>query len=347
MKFITSINKIRNLLFLILPLLLLSSGNSLAGSDGFSPFVESFPNGKIDWDSGYFYGTGIGYPHMNKGSKARALKVAQAGALSAILQVASRLRVDDKQTLKDMEREKLIVQIKGLILYEPHEREFIKKGVSPHYRVTYRAPMKGVKGLTKKLLTTLKSTPSSWQNFPEKRDMGESDESLPWLVLDARGLERGSPVNPALFPKIMTEKGETVYDLRGVEEGALVERGMARYVVSDRDHDELLMLGGRPFHLMDLFSPPTVWAEEKRKRKKRGKYIITNVKQVAGLKKTNLVISEGDARDLKKEDASSKILKQCRVIVIVSSPLGGIEGKREGIRNRLSSIEYWQLKIDD
>jgi hypothetical protein len=53
---------------------------------------------------------------------------------------------------------------------------------------------------------------------------------------------------------------------------------------------------------------------------------VTNVKQIQGLKKTNLIISEGDAKRLKQEDSSSKILKQCRVIVVVSSSVGGIEG---------------------
>ena len=330
--------KINPFFLLLLVSVIFSPGSSPAGSKLFSPFVESFPNGKIDWDNGYFYGTGIGYPHLNKGSKARALKVAQAGALSAILQVASRLRVDDRQTLRDLAGENAVIRIKGLVRYEPHERIYIKKGEKPYYRVTYRAPMKGVKGLTKQLLNTLKSTSSSWKEFPEKGDMEDRDESLPWLVLDARGLERLSPVNPALFPKIITESGETVYDLTGVDEGALIGRGMARYVVSGKGRDELLSAGGRTFRLTDLFSPAAVFAEEKHRRKRRRKYIVTNVKQVEGLRKTNLVISEGDARTLRKADASSKILRQCRVIVIVSSPLGGIEGKWDDLRNAVGFV---------
>ena len=260
------------------------------------------------------------------------MKVAQASALSAILQVASGLRVDDRHTLSDLEREKVIIQIRGLIHYEPYERKFIKETNHPFYRVTYRAPMRGVKGLTRKLLTNLRSRPESGSDFTDQELIDE--DAAPWLILDARGIEDGSTVRPALFPRIVTEHGETLYDLNTVEEGALVKRGMARYVVCDKDHEELGFIPDqRPlFSLRHLFSPRIARAEEKPKRKKRQKFIIKNVTQAEGLMKTNLVISERDAMDIKKEDVSSKILKNCRVVVIVSSSLGGIEGKREEIR---------------
>jgi len=51
------------------------------------------------------------------------------------------------------------------------------------------------------------------------------------------------------------------------------------------------------------------------------------LRQAQGLMKTNLVISEADAKEIQKENASSQILKKCRVIVVVSASLGGIEGR--------------------
>jgi hypothetical protein len=44
------------------------------------------------------------------------------------------------------------------------------------------------------------------------------------------------------------------------------------------------------------------------------------------LAKTNLLVNAEDAKALQVEDASSQILKKCRVVVIVSSPVGGVEG---------------------
>jgi hypothetical protein len=69
------------------------------------------------------------------------------------------------------------------------------------------------------------------------------------------------------------------------------------------------------------------WAQDGRKRKKRGSFVIAGAQQAQGLRKTNLIISEKDARKIRAEDASSDILKECRVIVVVSGTVGGIEGK--------------------
>jgi hypothetical protein len=317
----------RIIIFLLISLFLAST--VYAESPKFQSFIEHFPKGKIDWEKGYFYGEGIGYPHQNDSSKAKALKVAQAEALSAILQVASKLRVDDQNTLADLEKEKAIIRIKALVHYEPFKREFISEKGHPFFRVTYRAPLTGIKGLTKQLLTHLRSKPPPWQDFPKPGHPELDDDSLPWLILDARGLEPQVQVQPAIFPKVVSESGETVYQVSQVEEDALVERGMARYVVSDESQEELTTGSiRRPLAwLLKLIFPDSVYAQEKEKRKKRGLYVVKDVKRAEGLMKTNLVISEGDALSIKAEDASSQVLKKCRVIVVVSSAVGGVEGR--------------------
>jgi hypothetical protein len=320
----------RKSLFALFPFLLfcLFCALTWAESTKFLPFIERFPTGKVDWENGYFYGTGLGYPHLNDGSKARAMKVAQAQALSAILQVAAGLRVDDRRVLADLEKERVVIQIKALIQYEPFEQEFIQKDREPFYRVTYRAPMRGVTGLTKKLLPYLRSPSPSWEQPTEKGAAEASDDEAPWLVLDARRLSPDSQIQPALFPKIMTEKGEVLFDLNTVEEDALARRSMARYVVTDKSREEIIasLLPEGPTALLGLLGPSWAMAEEKADRKRQRKYVIKDVTQVEGLMKTNLVISEADAKEIREEDASSQILKKCRVIVAVSSSLGGIEG---------------------
>lgn len=323
-----TICNLRRILFLFFCALLLIRPTARAEGESFSPLIEVYPNGKTDWGEGCFYGTGKGYPHLNGGSRARALRTAQAGALSAILQVAMRIRVDEGRTLQDLARERGLIRLEGLVFYEPFDRKFIERGDKPHYRVTYRAPMRGVKGLTKKILPHLMTVPPGPPESlqPESDDL--SGDAGPWLLLDARGLPPGSAANPALFPRILSETGETVSDLNTVEEGALIRRGMAQYVVSDRDPRKT-GFGPRDRRaglLERLLFPSAAWAEEKKRRKKRGRYIVAEVKGAEGLMKTNLVISESDAKELRKEDASNRILRQCRVLVVVSSSLGGIEG---------------------
>ena len=301
-----------------------------ASDKGFFSYIEQLPSGNIDWNEGYFYGIGLGYPHLNDGSKAKALRVAQAGALSAILQVASKVRVDDTHLLKDLVREKLIIQIKGLVRYEPYKREFIRKKPHSFYKVVYRAPLSGVEGLTTRLLNQLRTQSSSWKDLPQPGRSGDVDDSSrPWLVLDARGLEKQAPVQPAIFPKIVTEKGETLYEANKVDEEALKKRGMAKYVVSDKSREDLASCPAQPpwDWLLDLVAPCAAQAQERQRRKRRGQYIVKDVQGVQGLMKTNVIISESDAKSIRKEDASNQILKKCRVIVIASSSLGGIEGK--------------------
>ena len=317
----------KRFLFALLLVFTLLCAGTLASTAKFQPFIERFPEGKVDWDAGYFYGTGIGYPHLNDNSKAKALKVAESKALSAILQVASGLRVDDRRTLADLQREKTVIQIRALIRYEPHEQQFVQRGKTPFYRVTYRAPMKGVQGLTRNLLHYVRSGRSSGEDEIKTEPPGD-EEGATWLVLDARGFSRQSPVQPALFPKILTQNGEALLDLNLAEEGALVQRGMARYVVSDKSREEILsrLEQEGPVNLARLLGPSWALAQEKGERKRQGKVIVKDVTQIQGLMKTNLVISEADAREIRDEDASSQILKKCRVIVVVSSSLGGIEG---------------------
>ncbi len=302
----------------------------LAADRDFSSFVEYLPQGKIDWDNGYFYGIGRGFPHLNQGSRARALRVAQAEALSSILKVASGLRMDDSNTLAQLRQKKVIIQLKGLVLYEPYERTFKERGDEPCFEVTYRAKMTGVKGLTSRFLEQVKGKTTSWNKFPKPKSPFFEDPSMPWLLLDARGLENQGSVKPAVFPEVISEKGEPVYELSNVNEEALVKRGMARYVVSGKSREELLSSSNmlRFARVMRILSVPSVEAAEKKRRKRRETYIISDAKEATGLMKTNLVISERDAKRLKQEDAASQILSQCRVMVIVSESLGGIEGER-------------------
>lgn len=311
-------------------LIILITTPTLASGRDFSSFVEYLPQGKIDWDNGYFYGIGRGYPHLNSGSRAKALRVAQADALSSILKVASGLRMDDSNTLAQLEQKEVVIQLKALVLYEPYEKKFKKEGDKSCFEVTYRAKMTGVKGLTARFLEQVKGRSTSWHKFPKPKAQILEDPSMPWLLLDARGLESQGPVNPAVFPEVISEKGETLYELSKVNEEALVKRGMARYVVTGKSREELLSGSNmlRFARVMKILSVPSAEASEKKRRKRRGTYIISDAKEATGLMKTNLVISERDAKRLKKEDAASQILSQCRVMVIVSESLGGIEGER-------------------
>lgn len=308
----------------------------------FDSYVESMPEGRIDWDQGVVYGVGKGYLHQNQGSRAKALRAGQALALQSILKVAAGVRLDDRDTLESLGASgRVEIRLSGLVRYEEHETEWVKGGDEPHVRVTYKAPLKGVEGLTRRLITTLRETPSAWDRFPvqEPPSTPAPGQQKPWLVVDARDLPPADRAQPALFPRIQTEDGRIVYDLDRVTEASLVERGMARYVVLDRRHDALVAAGPAFLsRLRALLSPSAVWAQDKKRRKRGDGYVITGAQAAEGLKKTNLVISEEDARRIRESDASSGMLKECRVIVIVSGTVGGIEGELHRAPTRYTQV---------
>ena len=304
----------------------------ISAEPDFNPLIEKHPDGWIDWDQGVIYGIGKGYLHLNDNSRNKALRAAKVLALQSILKVAAGIRLDDRETLETLGKGQVVIHLRGFIRFTEHQSIFKAQEPRPYHEVTLRAPLNGIEGLTSNLLQHLKSKPQMWQDFPIRNDRKlEEQEDQPWLVLDARPLSASANVQPALFPKIITPSGEVIYELKSVNAQALAQRGMARYVVSDTPTDKLQARTNRLDDILDridtFISLREAHAEEKKKRRKRRRFIVKQVNEAQGLMRTNLVISENDARQLTDEDASSQILKKCRVIVIAASPIGGIEGQ--------------------
>ena len=296
-----------------------------------SAYKETFPEGRINWENGTIYGVGKAYLNQNQNSKNKALRAAQLIAQQSILKIAARIRLNDEQSLDSLEKNAGGIHLKAAIRTSEDQVVFESAGNQPHIKVTLKAPINGIDGLTINLLNQLKKTPRHWKAFPEPsaRDIFEIDEA-PWLLLDGRRLMAQNALKPALFPKIISASGQTIYDLNRVEEKALMNNGMARYAVSDLPPEQLLSkentTGNKLAAFLRKLFIREAYAGENKKKRKRRKYIVSEVKKAQGLMKTNLIISENDARKITAEDGSSRILKECRVIILISSPVGGFEG---------------------
>lgn len=322
----------KRILGVVLCLLTLVTLAGSADNERFEPFLETYPDGWIDWQQSVIYGVGKGYLHLNGDSKNRAQRAARVLAMQSILKVAAGVRLDDRQTLERLGQGTVVVHLKAFLRFSEDRVSFKADDPSPHYEVILKAPLTGIEGLTFNLLTHLKSTPQVWRDFPLKTDEtpSQGDEDLPWLLLDARRLAAHEKVQPAMFPKVVSAAGETLYELKGVDERALVQRGMASYVLSDEPPEKLRAETGSLAHLKARIDTLLTLREAvagEQPRKKRRRFIVTEVQAAQGMMRTNLVISEKDARELSEENASSEILKKCRVIVIAASPIGGIEGR--------------------
>ncbi len=346
---------LRSIGLILLCFLLLPSISASVDDQRFQSYIEKHANGWIDWKTGLIYGIGIGDVKKNRNNRPLAQGVGGVLASGNIVKLAAGLHLDDARTLKSLGDGKVVIKLKAFIRDRVYKKTFFENNGNPYYEVIKVASMKGISGLTARLLDTLAKDPI-WHDLPIKSpkqqtslDAGEG----PWLILDARNLPDGEKIQPALLPKIKSETGEDIYDVKQVEQAALVNRGMMSYVVTDTPAADLradsglidrilaaagLVIGvpeaqavtreGNIAEIPMFGRPPVRQAAPvaRKSRRRRGKYIVVDVNAVQGLTKTNLVISARDALELKDEDASSQILRKCRVIVVVSSPVGGVEG---------------------
>lgn len=316
---------------LLLWALLLYLPLATAAPPNMDAYVQRHEQGWIDWQNGLIYGVGKAPLKRNKGSKLRAKKAAQAMARANIIKLARQIQIDSENSIKTYDGGRLNRVIKAFIQDSEHSSRFVKSAQEPYYEVTQVAPIKGVNGLTSKLLSQIDST--QWPEIKETTAPVaevEQDEDQPWLVLDASHLKLANQINPALLPTILSNSGETLYQPTSVNSQALRQRGMAEYVVLDGPAGQLQASTNLPRELMELIleivAGPEAHAKEKRKRRKRKKFVVAKVEDTQGLAKTNLVVSNQDAQNLKKSDDSSGVLEKCRVVVVVSSKYGGIEG---------------------
>lgn len=324
------------LLFMALVAALLPGPARADSTPVFTPFIEHFATGRIDWDNGQIYGVGRAYLDANGNSAIKARKAADLLASAAIVRLATGIRLDDKQTLAALGRQHVTLRLEAMLRDEAITNIRVDDGKRPYFEATRMAPLKGISGLSAKLLTALQEFDMEWQLRPAEELPAEPDtDDEPWLVLDARSLPAEAALQPALFPKIISRDGEVVYELRQVEAEALTRQGMARYVLAEQESlgDQSKGTGSLSVTILAalhrLLGPAEAVADGPRQKRRR--YIVTEVSQAVGLTQTTLMISAQDAKRVKEENRSAAILKKCRVIVVMSSPTGGIEGRLPGV----------------
>jgi hypothetical protein len=314
--------RLKSFVPLFAALFLFLAASAAAGENRFAPLVESFAGGWIDWREGAIYGIGRGLPDMHRGSHPMARRAAKVIALQSILKIAAGIRLDDRRTLQDLAAGSGAIQLEALIQFTEHRQLWVDNVSRPYYETVLRAPMTGIGGLTARLLQALGSRPMN-----RRLPAGPlPDEDQPWLVLDARRAGRTRSVTPALFPRIVSESGRPLYDSDLVEPEALIVRGMARYVTAGGPGSRLGFSGDRPGPAGGPFLE-RVSAQGETKGGPAGSapVIVKEVVSVRGAAGTELVVSQKDAKSVANEDAASRILRRCRVIILVPHRTGAVQ----------------------
>ncbi len=335
--------------FLAFVVLSISGVSAFSDSSGpFLPYQERYDGGWIDWDAGLIYGIGRAYLNENNGSRPMTIGAARVTASSNIVRLAAGIHVDDRETLKTLGRGNFLMKVKAFLRYRNKEERWVTSSGNPYYEVIQYTPINGVEGLTVHVLNTVSGQSQGLSSETAHTSVASIDDSsgedATWLVLNARGLQQRNAVTPALFPKVISRSGEVLYSRDTVDRNALVERGMVRYVVTNRSAMDIMSAidpDRLPFFSFFDVGPGLAWAEERVQRVKRQNYIVKNVEQSSGLYRTNLVINDKDASDIKTADREHHVLHKCRVVVIVSSPIGGVSSQVPfWLSERLN--EYWE-----
>lgn len=108
------------------------------------------------------------------------------------------------------------------------------------------------------------------------------------LILVATGLN-GSP---AMLPRILSENGEVLYGTNKIDSKYIVKLGLMGYQNNLDKARTLDRVGKNP--------------------------LVINAKNVSGKNKTDFVISQNDAANIKKAIAGNDFLKQCRVVAVLN-----------------------------
>jgi hypothetical protein len=113
-----------------------------------------------------------------------------------------------------------------------------------------------------------------------------SDGVYTGIVIDAQGLA----LQAALFPRIVDEQGQPVYDLMHVDADFAARRGYIAYASTATEVQARSRVGEHP--------------------------LLVRARRVAGEERVDLVLRQSDAMQLQGHDEMRQLLRQCRVLIL-------------------------------
>lgn len=241
-------------------------------------------------------------------NKALAIRGAEANAKRRLLETLKGVTIDSKTTAKDLieANDTLTAELNGFLesgserVGEP-EYGYIKDPVTGQKVVDRNVVVVTVRIPSKKFFSKLLSeilppsrsvppileTPSAPPPVSSQTPSAQQQESFIYsgVVIDARNF----PVRPALAPKIIDEDGREVYGSTYVDRDWAIREGMAGYAKD----------------INDAKLNPRVSSDS------------MTVKGIRALNKTDIVISNDDARKIRNAASYQKFLDECRVMIVL------------------------------
>jgi hypothetical protein len=291
--------KSRYTFVVIISILLLFTGIGICQDKvNASDMVDKIGQGSINWSSGYIEAVGIGAPPEKLAGKINArpiaLRAAKEDALRSLLEITKGVQVDSATAIKDFavgSSDVVDTQVSGLVKgalivdyqYMPDGRA----------EVRLRIPLYSNLAQTIMQLAMAKTpaVPAPTGSVPAQAVKASESPSAPvvytGMVVDARGVQ----ARPAMLPRIFDEDGKEVYGLANVDRECAVKQGISGYTHDLTAAQTNQRAGANPITIKALRS--------------------------SGSGKSDIIISNADAQNIRLSAKSASFLNQCKVMIVL------------------------------
>jgi hypothetical protein len=263
-------------------------------------WVEKVGQGSVNWSAGYIEAVGIGAPSDKSIGKANArpmaLRAAKVDAYRNLLEITKGVQVDSTTTVKDFTVESDVINssVSGMVKgAQVVKTEYMSDGTA---EVTLRISLYGNGNLAKIIMPSAIANPPAppAPSIPEAPVPAVTAPAAPpapvaytGMVVDARGIQ----ARPAMSPRVFDEDGKEVYGSANVDREYAVQQGMSGYA---RD------LTAAQSNQRVTANPVTVKALK-----------------TSGPGKSDLIISNADAQQIRASAENMTFMKKCRVMVVL------------------------------
>lgn len=267
-------------------------------------WVEKVGQGSINWTAGYIEAVGIGAPADKSVGKInerpKALRAAKVDAYRNLLEITKGVRVDSATTVKDftVESDVISTQVEGLVKGAVVvDQQYMSDGT---VEVKVRMPLYGnFSQIIMPLAIAERKEITSQEPLPAPALAPAAPAPAPavtapaapvaytGMVVDARGIQ----ARPAMSPRVFDEAGKEVYGSGNVDREYAVQQGMSGYA---RD----------------------LTAAQSNQRVTANPVTIKALK-TSGPGKSDLIISNADAQQVRASAENASFMKQCKVMIVL------------------------------
>ena len=288
-------------------MLLVASAGFCQNAISMSEWVEKVGQGNVNWSAGYIEAVGIGAPPektMGKiNARPMALRAAKVDAYRNLLEITKGVRIDSATTVKDfmVESDVINTQVNGLVKGAVVVKEqYMSDGTA---EVTLRMPLFGdlpriVIPEKRKIVAPpeppapaapVPPVPAPAAPAPVVTAPAPPPAAVAYsgLVVDARGIQ----ARPAMSPRIYDEDGKEVYGSANVDREYAVQQGMSGYA---RD----------------------LTAAQSNQRVTANPITVKGLRN-AGAGRSDVIISNADAQQIRASGENASFMKKCRVMIVL------------------------------